>query len=116
MDVPFTVEVKDVVGSTMARLRTYVAGAKPEEWQRPLNAAMYAKENKLTDDANKWFDAAVKAVDLQIAAKPNFAAYRAKSTILFNAGRIKEALPVTEKAIDLGQAEKADTSALEKRL
>lgn len=114
--VPFTVEVKDVVGSTMTRLRAYVADAKPDEWQRPFNAANYAKANKLTDDAAKWFDMALKAVDMQIAAKPTFANYRAKSNILFNAGRMPEALAVTEKAVEIGKAEKADTSALEKRI
>lgn len=114
--VPFTVEVKDVVGSTMTRLRAYVADAKADEWQRSFNAANYAKQNKLNDDATKWFDMALKAVDMQIAAKPNFANYRAKSNILFNAGRLQEALPVTEKAVELGKAEKADTAALEKRI
>ena len=117
--VPFKVEVKDVVGSTMNRLRTYVVGAKPgepEEWQRPLNAAMYAKQSKLNEDATKWFDQSLKAIDTQIAAKPTFANYRAKSTILFNAGRMQEALAATEKAVELGKAEKADTAALEKRI
>ena len=115
LSVPFTVKVKDVTGTTMARLRTYVAEGKPEEWQRPLNAAIYAKQNKLTDDAEKWFDAANKAIDAQIALKPTFANYRAKSTILFNAGKTQEAIAATDKAIELGKAEKADVAALEKR-
>jgi tetratricopeptide (TPR) repeat protein len=109
--VPFKVEVKDVVGSTMNRLRAYVADAKADEWQRPFNAA-----NKLTDDANKWYDQAVKSVDVLIVAKPTFANYRAKSNILFNAGRTQEALAATEKAVEVGKAEKADTAALEKRI
>ena len=115
LSVPFTVKVKDVTASTMARLRQYVADGKPDEWQRPLNAAMFAKQSKLNDDAAKWFDQANKAIDAQIAAKPTFANYRAKSTILFNAGRNQEALAATDKAIELGKAEKADVAALEKR-
>jgi tetratricopeptide (TPR) repeat protein len=115
LSVPFTVKVKDVTASTMARLRQYVADGKPDEWQRPLNAAMFAKQSKLNDDAAKWFDQANKAIDAQIAAKPTFANYRAKSTILFNAGRSQEAIAATEKAIELGKAEKADVAALEKR-
>ena len=115
LSVPFTVKVKDVTGSTMARLRTYVAEGKPDEWQRPLNAAMYAKQNKLADDAAKWFDAANKLIDAQIAVKPTFANYRAKSTILFNAGKTQEAIAATDKAIELGKAEKADVAVLEKR-
>ena len=117
--VPFTVEVKDVVGSTMTRLRAYVADAKPDEWQRSNNAANYAKANKLTDEAAKWFDQAVKAIDMQIAAKPNFANYRQKATILINAGRMPDALASAEKAVEVGKAEKADATqvaALEKRI
>ena len=58
----------------------------------------------------------MKAIDMQIAAKPTFANYRAKSTILMEAGRTQEALAATEKAVELGKAEKADTAALEKRI
>ncbi|MFL6467535.1 MAG: DUF2911 domain-containing protein [Pyrinomonadaceae bacterium] len=112
--VPFKVEVKDVVGSTMKRLSAYVAD-KPEDFQRSFNAAMYAKNNKLTDDATRYFDQALKSVDVAIAAKPTFVNYRAKSAILFNAGRSQEAIAATEKAIEVGKAEKADVSALEKR-
>lgn len=115
LSVPFTVKVKDVVGSTMTRLRAYVADGKADDWQRPLNAARYAKQNKLTEDSAKWFDQASKAIDAQIAAKPTFANYRAKSTILMDAGRTQDALAATEKAIELGKAEKADVAALEKR-
>lgn len=114
--VPFTVEVKDVVGSTMNRLRSYVADAKPDEWQRAFNAANYARQNKLNDDATRWYDQALKAVDIQIAAKLSFANQRAKANILFNAGRMQEALAAAEKAVELGKAEKADVSALEKRI
>ena len=115
LSVPFTVKVKDTVGTTMNRLRAYVADGPADDWQRPLNAARYAKQNKLNDDASKWFEQASKAIDAQIAAKPTFANYRAKSTILFDAGRTQEALVATEKAIELGKAEKADVAALEKR-
>jgi len=116
VSVPFKVEVKDVVGTTMNRLKAYVGDAKPDEWQRSLNAAMYAKQNKLNDDATRWFDQSLKAVDIQIAAKPNFVNYRAKANILLNAGRNQEAIAAAEKAVEVGKAEKADTAALEKRI
>lgn len=115
LSVPFTVKVKDVVGSTMARLKTFVADSKADEWQRYFSAAMYAKQNKRDADATAWFAAADKAVDAAIASKPTFANYRAKSNILFNAGRPQPALAATEKAIELGKAEKQDVAALEKR-
>lgn len=117
--VPFKVEVKDVVGSTMKRLTAYVGGAKPEEWQRPFNAAMYAKQNKLNEDATRWFEQSIKAMDATIAAKPTFANYRQKANILRNAGRAQEALAAAEKAVEVGKAEKADAAqiaALEKQI
>lgn len=116
LTVPFTVEVKDVVGSTMARLKPYAAGAKPDDWQAPLNAANYAKTNKLTEDATKWFDQALRAIDAQIAVKPNYANTSRRASILLSAGRMQEALAAAEKAIEIGKAEKVDTSALEKRI
>ena len=113
--VPFKVEVKDVVGSTMKRLSAYVAD-KPDDFQRSFNAAMFAKQNKLNDDATRYFDQSLKAVDVVIAAKPTFANYRSRANILFNAGRTAEALTAAEKAVEVGKAEKADTAALEKRI
>ena len=114
--VPFTVEIKDVVGSTMARLRTYVAGAKADEPGPAFTAANYAKTNKLTEDATKWFDMAVKASDELIKAKPSFANYRMRSNIFYAAGRMPESATAAERAVELGKAEKADTAALEKRI
>jgi len=114
--VPFTVEVKDVVGATVARLREYVAGAKADDPGPAANAANYAKTNKQVEAAAKWFDAAIKASDEQIKAKPNFANYRMRSNILFAAGRLADSAGAAEKAVELGKAEKADTSALEKRI
>ena len=115
LSVPFTVKVKDVVGSTMTRLSAFTAESKADEWQRYFSAANYAKQNKRDADAAKWYDAAHKAVDAAIAGKPTFANYRAKSNILFNAGKSADALAATEKAITLGKAEKADVASLEKR-
>lgn len=117
--VPFTVEVKDVVGTTMTRLRAYVADGKADDWQRPLNAANYAKTNKLNDDANKWFDQALKAVDTQIATKATFVNLRARANILLAAGKTQEGLAAAEKALEQGKADKADAAAvaaLEKRI
>jgi len=115
LSVPFTVQVKDVVGSTINRLRAYAAAAKADEFAQPLSAAMYAKQNKRDAEAAAWFAQAEKAVDAAIAAKPTFANYRAKSNILFNAGKTQAALAATEKAIEVGKTEKADVAALEKR-
>jgi hypothetical protein len=45
--------------------------------------------------------------------------YRAKATVLRNAGRAQEALAAAEKAVEVGKAEKADAAqiaALEKQI
>ena len=114
--VPFTVQVKDAPAKAIARLRETVAAAKPDDWQTPMNAAGYARANKAMEDAAKWIDQSLKAIDMVIAAKPNYANTSRKATILFAAGRTKEAIAAGEKAVEIGKAEKADTSALEKRI
>lgn len=114
--VPFTVEVKDVVGSTMKRLDAYVAAAKSDDPGPATNAANYAKANKQAEAAAKWYDAALRASDEQIKAKANFANLGRRANILVAAGRMQEALAAAEKALEAGKAEKADTAALEKRI
>jgi hypothetical protein len=116
VSVPFTVEVKDQNALILTKARAVVAAAKPDDWQTPLNAANFAKQNKAMDDAAKWFELAIKAIDEQIKAKPNFQNTSRKASILVSAGKTQEALAVAEKAVELGKAEKADTSALEKRI
>lgn len=116
ISVPFTVEVKDVAALTLTKARAAVTGAKADDWTTPFQAANYAKANKSPDDAAKWFDQALKAIDEQIKTKPTFQNYTRRATTLLNAGRMPEALAAAEKAVEVGKAEKADTSALEKRI
>src|SRR5437763_842693 len=101
--VPFTVKVPDATAKALAHLRTVVAAAKPEDWQTPLNAARYARDNKAMDDASKWIDQALKAIDIAIAAKPNYANTARRATILFTAGRTQEAITAGEKAVATGK-------------
>lgn len=114
--VPFTVEVKDVAATTLAKARTSVAAAKSDDWGIPYNAAVYAKTNKSADDAAKWFEQSLKAIDEQIKVKETFQNLQRKSSSLLALGRIQEALAVAEKAVERGKADKVDTSALEKRI
>jgi hypothetical protein len=113
--VPFTIQV-DVVGSTLARAKKAVAEAKPDDYRTPLNAAGYARQNKDMTDAAAWLDAALKAVDVSIAAKPTFQNLSAKTNILLNAGKKDEAFATADKAIAQGKADKVDTAAFEKRI
>jgi hypothetical protein len=114
--VPFTVEIKDLVGLTMSRARAAAAAAKSNDWQTPLNAANYAKANKSPDEAAKWYEQALAAIDEQIKAKEDFPNLARRTSILAAAGKTQEAIAAGEKAIAVGKAEKADTSALEKRV
>jgi hypothetical protein len=116
LSVPFTVEVKDVTATALARARTAVAAAKPDDWTTPFQAANYAKANKAPEDAARWFDQALKVIDEQIKTKPTFQNYTRRATTLLNAGKMTEALAAAEKAVEVGKAEKADTAALEKRI
>ncbi len=114
--VPFSVEVKDVVGSTMTRLKAYVAAAKSDDAGPFINAAIYAKTNKQSDEATKWFDQALKITDDQIKTNGSFQNLSRKSTILLQLGRMQDALAAAEAALVQGKAEKADTSNIEKRI
>ncbi len=118
--VPFTVKVMDVNAKALAHLRTTVAAAKPDDFATPLSAAGFARNNKANDDANKWIDQALKAIDMNIAAKPNFANNARKANILFQAGRTQDAIAAGEKAVAIGKADSTvkptDIAPLEKRI
>lgn len=116
MQVTFDIKVKDVVGSTMTKLKAYVAGAKADEPGPFINAAGYAKSVKQDDQAKAWFEEALKRNDAQIAQKETMQNLARKATILLNLGRNEEGLAAAEKAVTVGKAAGADTSALEKRI
>lgn len=117
--VPFTVEIKDVVGSTITKLKAYIAG-DTKDAQRLVNAANYAKTNKLTEQANAWFAEALKVNDASIATKETFGNLQRKATILLALGRGADALVAAERAVVVGKADttvtKAQIEALEKRI
>jgi hypothetical protein len=114
--VPFTVEVADVVATTLARAREAVAASKEDDWRTPFQAAGYANQNKAADDAKKWIDLASTRVDASIARKETFQNLVAKTNILLAVGRKDEAMAMADKAIARGKADKEDTAAFEKRI
>ena len=117
--VPFTVEVKDVVGSTMARLKAYVAAAKPGDPIPYISAGSYAKSVKLTDDSKRWLEAALRINDEQIAKAETFQNLQRKAMILLNLGRQADALAAAERALTVGKSagvKASDIEALEKRI
>ncbi len=118
--VPFTVEVKDVVGSTMTRLKAYVAAAKADDPGPRINAANYARDAKQADQAKAWYEEALKLNDAMIATKETFQNLQRKATILLSLGRGAESLAAAERAVVVGKADttvtKAQIEALEKRI
>ena len=114
--VPFTIEVKDMPALVISKARVSVAAAKPDDWQTPYRAALYADRNKSADDAAKWFDQALKNVDTSIAAKETFANLAGKANILIAMGRKADGIAAGDKAIARGKADKVDTAAFEKRI
>jgi len=115
MQVTFDVKVKDVVASTLGHLKAYVAAAKPDDPTAPLAAAQYAKSVKHMDEANAWFEQALKINDASIASKETMQNLARRATILANMGRQPDAIAALDKAITVGKAAGADTSGLEKR-
>lgn len=120
MDVPFNVKVKDVVGSTITRLKAYVAAARPDDPGPRINAGNYAKANNKPEQANAWFDEALKLNDAMIATKETFQNLQRKASILLNLGKNPEALAAAERAVVVGKADPnikaTDIAALEKRI
>lgn len=108
VNVPFTVEVKDVKAVWRAKTDALIA-ANPTNEVFPLNAASAFA-------ADKNWDEALKYVDQSIKVKPTFRNLSAKATILHSAGKNEEAFAAAEKAIAAGKTEGADTSAFEKRV
>jgi len=116
--VPFTMQVKEPVATTLAKARVVVAAAKPDDFNTPFQAANYARDKKEMTDANAWYEQALKVADAEIAKGETYRGYARKFNALAALGRTKDAIPAGEKAVALGKAAtpKVDTSALEKRI
>jgi Protein of unknown function (DUF2911) len=108
VNVPFTIEVKDVKALWRAKTDALIA-ANPTNEVYPLNAAN-------TYAADKNWDEALKFVDQSIKIKPTFRNLSAKANLLKNAGKTAEALAAADQAITKGKADGVDTSAFEKRV
>ena len=112
ISVPFTVKVADVAATTLARLKTTVGNAKPDDWRTPLQAGNYLLNNKDTaDDAQgmAWLDQSIKV-------KETFQNLAAKTNALYKAGKKEEAIALGEQAVQKGKADKVNTANFEKRL
>jgi hypothetical protein len=112
ISVPFTVKVADVAATTLARLKTTVGNAKPDDWRTPMQAGNYLINNQdRSDDAQgmAWIDQSIKV-------KETFQNLVAKTVALYKAGKKAEAIAMGEQAVQKGKADKIDTTNFEKRL
>lgn len=112
INVPFTVSVPDVNATTLAKLRTTVSAAKPDDWRTPWQAGNWVMQNNIaTDDAEgmAWLDQSIKI-------KETFQNLSAKANALYKTGKKEEAFALAEQAIQRGKTDKVDTTNFEKRL
>jgi hypothetical protein len=112
VSVPFTVEVKDVMGLALAKARAAVAAAKPDDWTTPYQAANFAFSNP--DKAN--LTEAAAWLDQSIKVKETYQNLARKARLLASQGKTQEAIALGDKALALGKAAKANTAGLEKDL
>ena len=108
LTVPFTVEVKDVKALWRAKADAVMA-ANPTNEQLPRQVA-------LTYLNDKNYDEALKFIDQSIKIKETFQNLSSKANILWAAGKKDEAITVADAAIAKGKADKANTTAFEKRV
>jgi hypothetical protein len=108
LSVPFTVEVKDVKALWRAKADAVMA-ANPTNEQLPRQVA-------LTYLGDKNYDEALKFIDQSIKIKETFQNLASKANILWAAGKKEEAITVADAAIAKGKADKANTTAFEKRV
>jgi hypothetical protein len=120
LTVPFTVDVGDVSGRTLALIREAITKRKPDDF-RPINqGAGYVLNSKLDknyEEAIGWLDISIKAGET-VKTRDTFGSLATKARILAEMGKIKEAIETGEKALTVGKAitPPADTAAFEKTL
>lgn len=104
--VPFTI---DADTATQAMKNARAAVENMNNWRTPYNAANYAYDanagNK--DEATKW-------IERSIALNENFWNLRLKANMLARDGDVKAAIPLAEKAVQLGKEKKEEASEIEK--
>jgi hypothetical protein len=113
VSVPFTVKVADVAGTTLTKLKAYVANAKPDDWRTRMQAGNYLI-NVTTDTSDDalgmtWLDESIKV-------KETFQNLSSKANALYKVGKKPEAFALADQAIQRGKTDKVDTAAFEKRL
>jgi len=112
--VPFTIDVGDVTGRTLANIRTQMASLKADDFRTPAQAAGWVLNSKMSanyEEALKWVDASIKT-------REGVGNLYTKARLLAELNRKDEAIATVEKAIAMGKAATpaVDTADLEKKL
>lgn len=114
LSAPFTVNVGDVQGRTLAMIRQAIKSRKADD-QRPLNQGTgYVLNNKIAsayEEALGWINESIKV-------REGYGNLVSKARLLAEMGRTQDAIATGEKAVQVGKAATppADTSAFEKTL
>lgn len=98
--VPFTIDVGDVNGRVLGKLKDAATNAKPDDFRAPASAAGFVLQSKLKDhyaDALAW-------IDKSISIREGFGNTRTKALLLAEMGNTKDAITWGEKALALGKA------------
>jgi Protein of unknown function (DUF2911) len=107
--VPFTVEVKDVKAAWLKRADEMIT-ANPTAGQLPAQVAQ-TLWGRFKDN-----EQALKYAEQSIKVKETFGNLSLKSNLLWDMGKKDEAKTVADAAIAKGKADKANTTAFEKRV
>jgi len=112
--VPFTVDVGDVGGRTLAEIRKAMASLKSDDLRTPGQAANWVLTMKMA--AN--YEEAVGWLDTGIKNRETFGLLNTKARLQKELGKTPEAIATAEKAIQVGKAATpaVDTGGLEKML
>lgn len=114
LKAPFTIDVGDVGGRTLAEIRKAMTNVKPDDLRTPGQAANWVLTMKMAanyEEAVGWLDAGIKN-------RETFGLLNTKARLQKELGKTPEAIATAEKAIQVGKAATpaVDTTGLEKML
>jgi len=112
--VPFTVDVGDVMGRTLADIRQQLTTLKADDFRTPAQAASWVLNSKM----NLNYDEALKWIEMSIKTRETVGSLNTKARLLAELNRKDEAITTLEKAIAMGKAATpaVDTANMEKML
>jgi len=114
LKVPFTIDVGDVAGRTLAEIRKAMTNLKADDARTPGQAANWVLSMKIAanyEEALGWLDAGIKN-------RETFGLLNTKARLQKESGKMPDAIMTAEKAIQVGKAATpaVDTAGLEKML